>query len=361
MYQTIFLYITVPIICFVFARRARLTDDIKWVILIIVILSLLAGLRAETVGIDTINYTKSFELIVNDQIYYVWGFENTFKAIMLIISKVFKSYTTFLLIMAIITNTCIISRFWDFKNISKFEWIIVVYYAVFYFYSFNIVRQMCAVAIIFWGSRFIEKQRYGLFIVSVLAGYLFHTSALLGLILLFADFLKWNSLKTRQKWFLGIGVLLSPVFSVYILYKMSRYYDYFSNAHNNIGIMLLGKAVFFILSSWRLKQSIVKRETKDISDNYLELVDNLEYTISTVEIYYFIGLLLCQLGYLFPFMERISLYFYIFECVYMGILMKYRSLKSGYPFVFVLLYGYIIISSLSSGGQGQMPYLFFWQ
>lgn len=357
MIQTTIIYLISILLCFAVARHSRITSNPKYLIIIIIILSLVAGLRNKSVGIDTIGYVDRFELIQKGYFDYVWGVEVSFKYFMLVVSKVTNSYTGFLVCCAIITNACIVLRLWDYNRIINYEWAIVAYFAVFYFYSFNIIRQMCAVAIVFLGSRFIAKRKYWLFLLFVLLAFIFHTTALLSVILLFFEFFNWKYLAKSEKYVLIGSVMLLPV-SIYYLIQVIDFEKYsyvFDFATVNIGVVLFAKTIFVILSSKGLKKSIVAKEGRDIGG-----IDT-NYLVSSFEIYYYFGLIICYLGYFFRFANRLSLYFYLFECVYMAAVMKDRKSTSVFSLFPPLLYLLIIISDITNGGQGQVPYSFFWQ
>lgn len=361
MIQTVFLYVFALLISFLLAKKARVSGKNRYIVFLILILTLLPGLRAISVGLDTQRYNYFFELIKNGEFDYVWGVEYTYKMMMLLFSKVSKSFTIFILLIALLTNMCIILRFWDYRDIAKFEWVVAAYYVTFYFYQMNIMRQMCAVALVFFGSRYIVKGRYGLFLLFVAAGYLFHTSAVLGVLFFASEYLNWNGLSKRKKQFLGLTALLAPVAVLYVARKLSTYLRYFTRFQFQIGAVLPIKLGLLLLGQWGLKQTVIHRremvrEKKCQSDSM-----EIRYRITMVEICYAVGLLICFAGYIIPYADRISLYFYIYECVYVGIIMKYKPVRSGYPIVIALWYGLIFISIFFGVGQGQIPYLFFWQ
>ena len=361
MIYTVFIYTAVLLICFFLARKARKTQRLLFVAAIVGVLTLLAGLRADSVGIDTPTYVSAFELICHDNFDYVYGMEYSFKLIMLLISKVSNNYTFFLLLMALLTNGLIILRLWEFKELSRFEWMVVVYYVTFYFFDFNIMRQMCAVAIVFWGSRYISKGKYIKFGLCLIFAMLFHTSALFGMSLLIIEYTRWRILSDRQKYFLMAGASIAPIAGIYIINKLSKYSRYLSNVELQIGTILFVKIVFLILSQWKMKKIVICKESKMNRTDDIGKAIELGQQIDLIKIYYFCGLLMGLLGYMAPFADRMSLYLYIFECVYIGSLMKYRKIDTGIPIAIVMLYGAIFAVNLKSGGQGQMPYLFFWQ
>lgn len=223
------------------------------------------------------------------------------------------------------------------------------------------MRQMCAVAIVFWGSRYISKGKYIKFVLCLIFAMLFHTSALFGMSLLIIEYTRWKKLSKRQKYFLMLGASIVPIAGIYIINKLSKYSRYLSNIEFQIGTILFVKIVFLILSQWKMKKIIICRESKTERTDDIGKAIELGQQIDLIKIYYFCGLLMGLLGYMAPFADRMSLYLYIFECAYIGSPMKYRKIDTGIPIAIVMLYGAIFAVNLKSGGQGQMPYLFFWQ
>lgn len=361
MIQTIILYCTVLATSFFLAKEAQKSKKRSYMVIIVFLLTMMAGLRKYTVGIDTYTYVRYLNLIRNGQFNYVWGIEYTFKVIMLLIGKMFEGYTPFLIIMALITNACIIMRLWDFRDISKLEWSVLVYYIMFYFYGFNIMRQMCAVAIVFWSSRYIERGRYLPFLAGVAFAYLFHTSAILGVCYLFGEFTNWQYLDKWKKRIMLTSILLLPVGVMYAVRILSEYSRYFASSKMQVGPVLFAKLLFFLISQYGLRTSIVHCEAENYQLENRDITEQLSYIIRSIEIYYLIGLLVAFLGYANQTVSRASLYLYLMECVYMGMLMRYKKIKSGYPLLVFLLYGYFFVGTVFAGGQGQVPYLFFWQ
>lgn len=361
MIQTIILYCAVLATIFFLAKVAQKSQKKNYIGIIVFLLTMLAGLRKNSVGIDTYTYVRYLDLIRNGQFNYVWGMEYTFKVILLLLGRIFEGYTPFLIIMALITNLCIVMRLWDFRDVTRFEWAILVYYTMFYFYGFNIMRQMCAVAIVFWSSRYIEKGKYLPFLIGVAFACLFHTSAILGACYLFGEFVNWRYLDKWKKRILQASVLLFPIGIIYAIRLLSDYSRYFVSSKMQVGPMLFAKLLFFLISQYGLRASIVHCEVENYPARDGNMTEQLSYKIRSIEIYYLIGLLVAFVGYTNQTVSRASLYLYLMECVYIGMLMRYKKIKSGYPLLVFLLYGYFFVGTVFAGGQGQVPYLFFWQ
>ena len=75
------------------------------------------------------------------------------------------------------------------------------------------------------------------------------------------------------------------------------------------------------------------------------------------------GLLLTSVGYIFRFVDRIGLFFYVFESIYVGNIFKQKNTRNNFiiKMVIAILFVYIFLANALGNSQGQNPYLFFWQ
>ena len=353
MLGSIFLYVALFAECAYLAKRADDTKKIRYVWLIVAILSILAGIRGSGVGIDTAKYMESFGHIARGNTHLVYGTEHTFVEIVQIFQLVSKSPVFLFLVFAFITNGLILFRIWEFREKISFMWAFAYFYACFYFFSFNIVRQMVAVAIVFWGTRFAQKEKYIPFFACVAAGFCFHQSALLGVLYLGVDFLqkeKWSRHKVLFTAFLCAAIMGGS----FVLLKISKYLHYFRNIKMDIGFLVPLKLTFLAIYVVLLKQ---------ISGSWFgEKVDGqFEYMNTFVVVYYGIGLCVTLLGYFFTFMDRIGLYFTLCGCIFMGHIAKRTRQPVMVRIIFAVVIGMPFVIDLLSGGQGQLPYRFFWQ
>ena len=139
-----------------------------------------------------------------------------------------------------------------------------------------------------------------------------------------------------------------------------QYERYFSNMHIDIGSMNMVKLLFFAATAL-LIFGVYKRE------NYIAGWRNAGYqeaqSIPLICLSYLIGLCLLFLGSVFRFVDRIGWYFFIFECVYFGMIFKTNSKLNKLVFGSVILFitGWAFIYSMTHNSQGTMPYVFFWQ
>lgn len=141
--------------------------------LVFVGLTLFAGFRSN-VGIDYASYVLIFNGVEGHSLA-----EPGMALLMKFISKIGGTEHLYFLIMASITE------FFVYKILVKekqYFWLLVLMYyciSIFYFASFNGVRNFTSIAIIIWSLRFVESGEFKKFaLVVVVTGFIFHYSAL---------------------------------------------------------------------------------------------------------------------------------------------------------------------------------------
>lgn len=346
--------------CWILALLADRYNNKKCVWVIVTALTLVAGLRAYSVGLDTDNYIEKFTYIQNGTFQYAYGLEESFKYFCYAILRIFPHYSALLTVLALISNALIIWRLWDFRKVASFGTMVACYYMGFYFMSLNTMRQFCAIAIILYASKYLMKHQILRYIVGVLVASLFHQSALLGMSLLAFELLRWKQLSKKQKWFFaGIGVL-SPVLIYYVLQRVQRYESYFSTSSADVGIMVPVKILFFLVSA--LFVFIIYKKERHF-ENWQEMTPMDKNHILLGSIGYAIGLFLIFASYFLPVLNRVGWYFTMYESVYLAMMVKTKHPIHKYVFGLcaVVIVGYGFINAMTDNAQGMMPYLFVWQ
>lgn len=342
------------IFCFIVFSSMRAEKSNKKITIfpIIGVLTFLAGFRNYSVGMDTWQYVEKFNVISLGKIEYAYGLEYTFRYICKFLLHIYDSPTFLLFVFSLLTNSLIILRFWDLKKVSNFTMMIICYYCTFYFYTFNVMRQMCSVAIIFFATRYLKNGNYVKYLLSVAIAYCFHNSSIIGLILYFFEFFRWSDLKKQSKKFLIFILLITPWCVKQFFSQIEKYSLYLDKTEYKIGFMLIVKTfiyLFFIITIIMPKRKTNNLLADKYSNNYI--------------IYYGIGIVLTAAGYVFLHMERIGLYFYLFEGYFWGIVIKNvkNKEKTFYFIVLGLILMYYLYGCLFVGGQGQLPYYFVWE
>lgn len=353
--QTNFVYILLLFWVVLFSNQAQKTQKKTYLWLIVLALTFIAGCRAFTVGKDTESYIRIFQYLENDMWDWAHG-EIGFKWFSRIFLEVFNDYTFLLLFYAFVTNALIILRLWDFRRMSSFPWMIVCYYISFYFMTMNIMRHCFAIAIVFYATKYIEQKKYFRFLCFIGIATLFHTSSLIGIGFIALDIFQWHYLNRKQKVFIGTAVFLSPVVIYFILRAIAGYEHYFNTTSEaSFGFMIIAKLTLYFIGLLLFYK--IKPDKEECNGGIKHDI----YSIRCVKIYYLLGLLLTSLGYFFLYMDRIGLPFYLYECVYFGMLVKITKGKQIFCIVLALLLLYLFITNMTSNGQGVLPYVFVWQ
>lgn len=348
-----------------FAQRK---DQKIYMICAALVLALVAGLRANTVGIDTLRYVELFDFIAEGKFGLAYGLETSFKYICAALLWIWNNDNFLFMIFALITNILIFLRLWDFKKQIFLPFSVIIYFGVFYFMTFNIMRQFVSVAIIFFATRYLVKKRYLIFLLFVTLAFLFHKSSLLaGLFIVFNILLEWEilvrnlksiiekvkNLTKKKKYlliiFCAFASLAIILFGINIL---GKYIHYFQSIQFDFAVVLFCKAILFVFTAPLIDK---KR------GHYNPYYSISSYVGHPIKVFYAFGILLTAIGDMFPNMARIGLYFYLFETVYMGRLMKSRRIGMLMKSAVVALYIGIILLTILGNGQGQGNYLFYWQ
>lgn len=348
--QSIIIYLGLPLLSFIIAKYAERRNSKKAVWLIVILFSLIAGLRAISVGIDTKTYDMVFSLVSRGNVEQMYGIEESFIYICAGLLHIWDNNQFLLFIFAFVTHGLILFRIWKDREFISFRWSVFSYYILFFAFSLNGMRQFVAVAIIFYATSFIRKGKYINFIISTLIASLFHASALIGLVYLLFEIIFTKYFDAKRKMTVYLFVVIGGILGVSVMFSLLDIYSsYFEQQSSSIGFMMIVKLVMLLLSFVCIKITQNKEE---------------RYFCLSNRLYYFIGLLLNSLNYIFLYMGRIGLYFYVFEAIYIGNLFKNKNrtiwavlFKLGY----LILLLYYLYDNITSGAQGELPYKFFWQ
>lgn len=345
---TILFYILILIIVIFLSIIYKKKQSKLSFVLIILILSFVAGARASTVGADTEPYRLSIEhyLLVGSQQWPYVTFSSFYGLFVRIIYFIYHNYNFLLFIEALIINYLIIKRFTDFKN-NKFPIMIFCYLLIIYLKTLNLNVQYIAIAIVFYSTRYLGKNNIKYFLLTLLAS-LIHTSALISLIYFFV--LLFFQKKKTKKQLLSIFLiaLLYLIFCYYafnILINKYKYYIMYSTS--NVGIMVFVQLLFYIFTYALYKKT---KNENDMNE------------FKTISKYYLIGILLSFSSYFIGNAGRISYYFMVFEPVYISYFIANNKIDKFIKFLsmaWIIIYSIYIIIDMKNGTR-VFPYSFFW-
>ena len=161
------------VLCFFVAKFAELTNNKKVVWLIVFVLSLIAGLRALSVGIDAKNYDRWFGLIASGNQKQIYGVEASFIYICNIVLKLWNNTNFMFFLFGLLSHGLVIFTLWKNREHISFRWGVFSYYIMFFAFSLNGMRQFLAVAIVIFATNFVREGKYVRFVLFILAAALF--------------------------------------------------------------------------------------------------------------------------------------------------------------------------------------------
>lgn len=170
------LYFGVLSIGAILAYDAERGDDRRFAIVLVIAVSLFAGLRSVGVGIDTVNFAEKYVSAI------VYGVEPGYLALMRFFA-LFGSFNFFLSITAFATYGLFIARLWEIRNEISFTVSFVCFYCLYFSLSLNLFRQFLALAVLFWGSRYFFKGKHLRYALIVAVAFFIHKTSVLALLL----------------------------------------------------------------------------------------------------------------------------------------------------------------------------------
>ena len=358
MIGSIIFYFAICFLLLFFATRIEKKNNIRFFMLMLILtLTLVSGLRHQTVGIDTSGYVGLISRLRDGYFLKLNNIsEQGFISLSYLLVNVSSGYTFALLIYSLITNTLIILRLYDYKNTASFTWSVFIYYMVFYFATFNTIRQWIAMALIFFGTRYIGKSIIK-FLIFVVLAVLMHASAIFALfyIPLYYFSLNANSRKVTIRKFAMIIFAIAAGAFVYIT-MANKYSSYLASSLYGdvswVNIFLILFMCFIILYDNNGK-IVIRMNTCTAGGNETK---GIKYE----SLAFFVGIVLTLMVFFARYADRIGQYFLLFELVFFSHYIKKEKTRA-ITIVFVLaLCLYLRIFSFVSSGYGEIPYIPFW-
>lgn len=282
------------------------------------------------------------------------GFEPLFVGLGIICNKLGLTHVGFFLIVAIITNTLLVSVIFRFR--LPYLSILLFLVSIDYYQEVNLVRQILAVSVFNFSLKFFTERRLILSALFVLIATFIHMSAILLMPLLLIPLLKDKGNKYIYVflflfWVLSVMVSMGMISLNFGALNAFTYYETVLNHITNISFDIIYNAmviVFFVVMVMEQK-SIIKRG----------------YTIYAVV--FILGCIFRNLAVSLFGLYRFSFYFSFIYCCFVPNYFSRSSLfadrKSGITIPVALLaiyYGYILLAHYiirePSNGLGSVMY-----
>lgn len=350
-FDTQLLYLTVIMVSVLLAFFALKIKE-KWkakliIFLIIFILTFLVGFRGNIVGKDTVAYIKIFNFVKIGDFKNANVRELGFLYMTYGLFKIFKNYKILFFIYGFIINSLIILRFWELKEISHFPLMLFIFLSTYYFMTFNIMRQFISVAIIFYASKFIFKKQNIKFFIAIIIAYFFHKTAVLGIGIWFLINVLCSKPNIKNIIIIMLAILISFAFGMYF---KDTYLNYLNNAGNfKFSKILIVKLIFtlsFVFYNVKFNYKSILKEKNGIN------LFNSNWLI------YYVGLVLTSLGGFLPYVDRVGLYFMMYEPAFYTTTLINDRIKIASLLFSVIIGGIYLCSLLLNLESAQLIYSF---
>ena len=330
----------------------------------ILILSLLAGLRALNVGrdlrvyvISSFNNSRNFGSIINYLKYYNFK-EPLYYTLNYLVYKYNGNINFLLFVIQLIISSVIyyIAYKESENNNGTFSIYIFSYIIIWYNTSFNIVRQSLAIAIMLLSFKSLIENNDKKFILLTFLAFLFHSSAIF--CLLFLLIRKVSKFKNRKLYlfflptvFMLIFIFLKPVMSTMsVIPFFQKYYNYLEIDTTNLlpkfAILKLIFLIYFL--AFNTGETFRKKEENKIF-SFIAITDFMLYLSSGFIMFGY------RMSYLF-----LPIYIYMIP----RIDKSYDNKSTQKLFrigMIIVLCTYWYYRYVSIGYDGTVPYSFFWK
>lgn len=364
-------------ICYFLAERARgiLSTILSTVGLLIP--CLIAGMRDKTIGTDVSAYadwmfSAAHNLSLDDFIKYWSGNQQQpygYVVLTWFIEHLTHNFNVYLFILQLIV---IVPIYLTIKYYTTSTWLgMICYLTVIYPQSLNTLKQAIAVALVFYSLRFCTKKSPVKFVINIFFAYLFHQTAILGIILYplytyLVNIKKPFKFMWLRKYFVQIlaglmfaGIIVFKNKFISILVSIRGSYSYVAD-HQSQGTGFNETGFIFLI----LLASIAFFANKDVSRQKSQLSFECDNDYNK-RLYGFILLLtvlgwcLLQLGIIGEGLMRVASYFQVFTTIYVGIIPSnhgkqyYRII---FKFMFLIFFIIYFVRTCLSGAEGVYPY-----
>jgi len=328
-----FFFVVISISLCYFSTNINVPEGQRRVMQFVLILfiSWFSGFR-DHLGADYEIYTDKFF----GTSYLKFGIEPVFTLFVNIIYYSALTPVFFFLAAALITNYLFVKFFFRYK----YTFILLIIYILtplFYYDTFNLVRQMCAASIFAYSCKYIESKDFPRYLMFVLLAFTIHFSAVVLLPMYFIG------RKDFSKIFLSIvliasyvvGTLIKIDFDTILIKIVPHYAIYSTMSGHHVGTGLLN-IIFNII----MLILISKKQLFTTSVKYL-IPFNL----------FFIGIVLSNFMPSFYYISRLAMYFTVFGPVVISMLIfvfNKKLIQESLVVGFLLLFSYFLIKNIDN-------------
>ena len=362
-FQTGCFYVSVALLSLLFCWQSEKSGRKTGLVLSVGVLSLAAGLRAFSVGVDTLPYLSGVEYFVQyGETHWQYGFSYGYGVFCKAVLYACDDFTFLLFVEALITNGLIAARFWDYRNGSSLTFMMLVYVCTTYLMTLCLTCQFIAVSIVFYCSRFLDNGKVFWYCVGVLFASAIHLSALIAIIPMLVRLLNFKE-ASAGKAFVQLTAL--AVFLCLGAYAASLLFERYSSYANisrvsSIGFMVFAQAAILFVSL--LASGYFAKG--DAEDSTASLRATLKAEAPYAVPLYLLAIVLSGASYVIDNAGRIAYYFTVFGPVVFGAMAKGASCsKERFLCAFALIVWFVAYGTyvfFLHDSLGIFPYSFCW-
>lgn len=272
----------------IYKKNDRLVFNFRiflYMFLMVIIPAIFAGMRYE-IGSDYGLYKLSYDnyskmSYFTFQRYGGISLEVGYFYLTKVAQLIFNNYQGVLFLAAILSYGLAIITMKRYGKYGNLGIMLLIYFILYYAPSYNIVRQIIATSIIFYGFKYIEQKKIIKYAITVIIATTFHTSALFCIPLYFLNFSSEKFSKTKQT-IIVVSAFALPLcfnlifgylsgFSIFSKYT-SVYASQLSYSNNIMTIILRLPILIPIVINAK------KMIKKDTQNRFLILLYLLEFT-----------------------------------------------------------------------------------
>lgn len=302
-------YLIVGALSALSAEYAQKSRCKRLLLIPILLLSLVAGFRSAGVGVDTATYIKLF-YFTNSLNFSNVTKEHLFYYIGVFLLRLSGKTCVIFLVFALLISALVLLRLWDFRASASLG--VAVFLFVLYYFggAMNGLRQYIAVAIIFYATRYLEKQRYFSFFVLVLVSVSFHNSAILACAFPLLYILPRREYTVKQSAVLWAAFVSIPACAVYLLLNYSGYYE--DAEEFNFGFMSVVRLGILVAVYVLLRGNV--RKSADLPGGDSVGLESFAFVFGIALLGYLLGFSSMSISYA----SRVGYYFRIFDLIFYG-------------------------------------------
>lgn len=345
------------------SKYGLVKENNKYLFIFFFMCAMLISLRSIKVGVDTTNYFNHFENIKEINFSQIktysdrYAIEIGYIFLMKLSSLIFNSYYFFQFLIGSIFSY-LMYKFYK-KNSLNHIYISIAFLGLsILLFSFNIQRQMLAVAIVLNAYNYAKEGRWGKTLFYIFLASFIHTTAVIFLTILFAYVMRKNKIILSVIIF-SISIFVfnfKKIISIMSIY-LPHYANYFKNSKviQSAGLVKLLWLFLIVLAIYEILYSMNKKYQINFDSTYIDFLNI--YSIFTI--CYVVANIL---GLEFNYFERLGLYFLPFVLLFLerfGIIIKSNSIRNLYYFISSLIFIIYFFISVFYSKQYNYEFYFF--